>query len=61
VTATVLKLDDRGRLIIATAIRRNGVEPSDHYSLAFGPNQTLILSPVTLTVTPASPNEGVPA
>lgn len=42
----VLTLDKQGRLSIASRIRKNGIEPSALYRFEFGPNQTIILTPV---------------
>lgn len=51
----LLKLDSRGRVSIATAIRKNGVEPSALWRLTFGECGTLVLTPVI--VQPQVPKE----
>ena len=44
----LLKLDSRGRVSIAAAIRKNGVEPSALWRLTFGEYGTILLAPVTI-------------
>ena len=46
---TVVKLDSRGRLTLGKLIAKNSIAPSEHWSVRFGPDQTLILTPVVLT------------
>jgi hypothetical protein len=45
----VLKLDSRGRVTIANAVRRNSIEPSAFYTISFGENGKLILTPVSFS------------
>lgn len=44
----LLRLDSRGRVSIATAVRKNGIEPSALWRLTFGEYGTLTLTPVTV-------------
>ena len=50
----ILKLDSRGRVNIKKSINKNGIAAALAFAVTFGPNQTLILSPLGLTaaVTP---------
>ncbi|MET4703039.1 hypothetical protein ABIB54_000493 [Frigoribacterium sp. UYMn621] len=47
----LLKVDARGRVTIGNAVRRNAIEPSPYYTIAFGESGKLILTPVSFSPT----------
>jgi hypothetical protein len=49
ISAPLLRVDSRGRVTIAAAVRRNSIEPSAFYTISFGENGKLILTPVSFS------------
>lgn len=52
----LLPMDGRGRLTLGRHIRKNGIEPAGRYALSFGPDQTVILTPITSTTNQEASN-----
>lgn len=42
----ILPMDSRGRLTIGRFIRHNGIVPAAEWVIDFGPDQSVILTPV---------------
>jgi len=42
-------MDPRGRVSLGKLIQRNGIAPATEWLVAFGPNQTITLSPAVVT------------